>query len=119
MSVDVPRLRKVLAHITAHPEQHNQDWWAERTDCGTVMCVAGHTCVQAGLRIDLIGFHGERGAHLTDGRRVEHVAAELLGLDEQQALRLFHIADDLPGVWAAARYITGNRVTRKPEPVPN
>lgn len=116
MSVNLPLLRRVLDHITTHSDQHDQYWWAEVRQCGTVMCIAGHTCVLQGHRID---FTPEAdGAHLTDGRRVEDVAAELLGLDLDQSLRLFRSATDLQEAWAAARYITADNVGRMPDPIP-
>ena len=41
-SVNVKLLRKVQAHIVAHPEQVNMgDYWA---DCGAVGCIALHAC---------------------------------------------------------------------------
>lgn len=111
MSVDIARLRQVLEHITANPETHDQNWWAVRTDCGTVACIAGHTVLLAGLPIDFDteDEFGNVGNKLLDRRRIEDVAADLLGLDRQQRFHLFH-ALDLAECWAAASSITGKRV---------
>ncbi|QJY46695.1 hypothetical protein [Pseudonocardia broussonetiae] len=107
-------LRRVLDHITTHPDQHSQDWWARRTDCGTVACIAGHTVLLTGHTIDFEtpDEYGNHGTKLIDRRRVEDVAAELLGLNAEQAWRLFHDAVDLQACWAAARSITGGRIQR-------
>jgi hypothetical protein len=73
---DVPRLRKTLEHITAHPDEWDQSFWAVdwemyreywcgdgpvlkrrlamtmgRPACGTAYCVAGRTVVDAGCQI--------------------------------------------------------------------
>ncbi len=39
---------KVLDHIDAHPEQHDQRSWTEKVGCGTVACFAGWTCLLSG-----------------------------------------------------------------------
>jgi len=41
--INAPRLRKVLEHVTEHPEEYDQEYW-----CGTTCCVAGHTTSMAG-----------------------------------------------------------------------
>lgn len=121
---NVPLLKRVLDHIEAHPETHDQDWWAEDTACGTVMCIAGHTVAMTGHTIDLHGDddqdgdYAEPGARLIDGRRIEDVAREELGLTRQQAYDLFHLAEDLGAVWATAARITDGATGRRPAPAP-
>lgn len=40
---------RVLDHIDAHPEQHDQSQWIATTaDCGTIACFAGWTCLLSG-----------------------------------------------------------------------
>jgi hypothetical protein len=53
--LDLPLLNKVMDHIEAHPEEHDQSIWAKRrfdqdgNACGTQYCFAGHTVVM-GMR---------------------------------------------------------------------
>lgn len=48
---NIAKLEEVLDYIRTHPEQHNQDWWAQRTACGTAQCFAGWAVVLDGYRI--------------------------------------------------------------------
>jgi hypothetical protein len=44
---------RVLDHIDAHPEQHDQRVWIEnRSECGTAACLAGWVCLLSGDRPD-------------------------------------------------------------------
>lgn len=76
-------------------DMSGQEWFAlepEQNICGTSFCFAGHAVRAAGKRILFDGLnddafyvlseHGER-------RTIEHYAAELLGLDVDQADALF------------------------------
>lgn len=45
-------LKSALDHITAHPEEWDQEKWAEKTACGTSCCLAGHAAIQAGYELD-------------------------------------------------------------------
>lgn len=113
MNVNVPLLRKTLEHITAHPEEHSQAAWAQRsyrdqgTLCGTTYCLAGHAVQFAGYDIDW-----ERGTYTTDyvvdGGSIEHVAQRELGLSDPQVRRMFSVRTSLLGLWAlAADYSDG------------
>lgn len=37
--------RRVLDHVRMNPEQHDQDHWGERNECGTSACIAGWTII--------------------------------------------------------------------------
>lgn len=127
---DIPRLRKVLEHITAHPEEHVQDAWAIRyiedgepfseycapirqflesarqKGCGTAMCVAGHVVHQAGYDIDWnSGYLTEWCRKSGDSRGISPVAQELLGLDSKSARELFRCSNTLEDLWRIAREI--------------
>lgn len=52
MTVNVALLCKVMEHIEAHPEEHDQAEWAEQTACGTTYCFAGHTVLIAGWSLN-------------------------------------------------------------------
>jgi hypothetical protein len=39
---------RVLDHIDADPDRHDQNVWVERTDCGTVACFAGWVVLLSG-----------------------------------------------------------------------
>jgi|GEM_PF-3357940 hypothetical protein len=94
---------RVLDHIDAHPEQHDQGTWIKvGTDCGTVACFAGWTCLLAGdtPAIPLITIHNEvsRVTVVEDGnedhahdRSVKYRAAELLGLYSGEWRQLFYV----------------------------
>ncbi|MGY1946636.1 hypothetical protein [Nocardia asiatica] len=87
MSHNIPLMRRVYEQITQHPETHDQTTWA--------LCVAGWA-----VRLD--GEHGliHRHGHLADGFQAvdfrtgrihytEDLAAELLGMYEEEAAGLF------------------------------
>lgn len=88
-----------LDQIDAHPELHSQSWWFTVTDCGTVACFAGWTCVISGDKPSAL----DRPMHvleigtdvsfvvLPDGEKVyaSDRARELLGIDKLTARRLF------------------------------
>lgn len=42
----------VLDHIDAHPEQHDQSRWFQKTTCGTTGCFAGWAVVLAGHHVE-------------------------------------------------------------------
>jgi hypothetical protein len=88
-------LDAVVAHIEAHPEQHDQSEWI----CGTAACVAGHAALLGGWKPVFNPPCGTEGCdcHLTtslvekDGQRrgVDLVAVNLLGLAAGTAYELF------------------------------
>ena len=125
MNIDAPILRKALEHITAHPEEWDQNQWAARdTLCGTSCCLAGTIAVQQGYK-----FVFEKGKSSTtyaskDGLSayIPHVAAaELLGCQvasfacdavaEYPAVRqMFDGANGLPELWRMANRLTDGEI---------
>lgn len=92
--VDEPRLREVLGWIELNQKLWSQQsWGAERSDgCGTTHCVAGWTvALEDGedfvLREMIAPVYSRPRTMM--GNPVPDRAAELLGLSEWQACRLF------------------------------
>jgi hypothetical protein len=84
---------RVFQRIEEDPASFDMDWWARRTSCGTVMCVAGHTVVEGGYEIYWTGGAWSGYYCLNpDGRleTVSDVARRLLDLTSDQAMSLFH-----------------------------
>lgn len=94
---DIERLNRALAHIEAHPEQHDQGVWLRKVDCGTAACLAGWVVIQeypeAGFVRDRydIGNTYSRVDILPEGKAplVDEVAFQLLGITSDQADVLF------------------------------
>lgn len=78
--------RRVLDYIAAHPEQHDQTSFGEKTACGTTMCIAGTACfLDEDTKIDWIDnqfLTGVKNITLVsvDDVKIDAHAAELLGL---------------------------------------
>lgn len=113
--INVPLLRKTLEHITAHPEEWDQDTWAvesEESSCGTAYCLAGHTAQSLGY--PLVWQPGTNMASfcLADGklRTIENVAMHALGLDYHDAVRLFSATNNLHTLWSVANELTGGEI---------
>ncbi len=126
-TVNVPLLRKVLDHITAHPEEHDQREYGVRTNCGTAYCLAGHVAVMQGheLRFRKAEYSGDGRARATHGAgaeiavaaipgggTVEQTARDALGLDRLQAYRLFHEDNTLDELWTLAGEFTDGAIQR-------
>lgn len=107
MSINVPLLRKVLEHITEHPEEWNQATWARETACGSVCCVAGHAAVMTGHTLK---YEDGRAYVTTDGRSIMEVAAEELGLGDTQAINLFDGSNRLSTLWSYASHLTRGEI---------
>jgi hypothetical protein len=118
--VNVPLLRKVLEHVTAHPEEWNQAEWARRDSCGTAYCIAGHTVVMAGNEVRWSPFCFEHeyevSGTLVDGRRVGDVAVELLGIPIPlrrvgvEKGHLFYSENTLSDLWRIASQLTDGEI---------
>lgn len=49
--MNVELLEKIREQIIAHPEQHDQQLWGFKADCGTTHCIAGWAAVLTGQEI--------------------------------------------------------------------
>jgi hypothetical protein len=91
--------KTVLDHILAHPGQHNQGFWGQRTECGTTMCVAGWTCELAGERLvwepnRSYAYDSEGVWYTKNGEYIPVRAAKLLDLTDYEADTLFYTNKD-------------------------
>lgn len=119
---NVPLLRKTLEHITAHPEEWDQETWALQTSCGTVGCLAGWAVTLAGHNLvftkgcdcEVCDAEESIAAEtcIVDGQlRTIHKAAEhALGLTQEQACSLFNGGNNLHTLWAEANAITHGEI---------
>lgn len=87
---DVQQLRRVMAQIEAHPEQHDQVSW----HCGTKQCFGGWACTLNGYRF-LIIEPGEESTVVVDPATGHHELAEtaarrLLDLTYSEAQELLY-----------------------------
>lgn len=133
---DVPRLRKALEHITAHPDEWDQGVWmtGKRVDsenavevksanenvCATAGCLAGTVASQAGAlfswseygrvvdaeTVFLVGDNGE-----IQGREmIAGYAADKLGLPHNIGDMLWAGGNSLGQLWEMANVITGGEI---------
>jgi hypothetical protein len=96
-SLNVELLRAALDAIEAHPEQWDANGWATRTKAGHELhSLAARVCLLAGQSIDWrrVNEHGN-ATFLTDRRAIPDAARELLGLDSDDAYKLFDVALDI------------------------
>lgn len=49
--LNIPLARKIYDHVIAHPEEFEMSSYAERTACGTTLCIAGHAVQMTGHEI--------------------------------------------------------------------
>lgn len=118
LTIDVPRLRKELEYVTAHRAQWKQGAWIQRTACGTVGCLAGNIVLNAGYRpvfatskhISTKSVVAATAASYAVEQRVADVAADVLGLDNEQAAKLFFPENSLLELWTLASEFTGGEI---------
>lgn len=102
--LNIELAEKVLQQVEQHPETHDQNHWMRRNSCGTTACLAGWTVSIAASdhepdwEEDLV----ETGAEYAEEvivpgrdvyRAISVLAAELLGMDFDDAFRMFHVMD--------------------------
>lgn len=101
----MPLIRRVLNQIDAHPETWDQQWFGIKTECGTAFCFAGHAVVLSGRAepkwTDYNDGEDVLPVWFTAGdndERVDVLAANVLGLTDEEQLALFDVMnsrDDL------------------------
>lgn len=111
---------KVMGRIT--DENLDMNHWGRSPipamSCGTTMCFAGHTVVEAGHALAWIEDDGAYTATWTeDGHDIEMLAMELLGLGFDDAAELFFDvqATTVDELWEEVTRITG---VKRPSLVP-
>lgn len=123
-------LERVMRHILDHPEEHNQNSWGHRTQCGTAACFAGWTLLLTGqgeflpCRLateengewtptdgEYLWIKGDDG----EGDISDH-AAGLLGLKEWEANRMFAPSNTRPMLELMVKdLVAGNRMRTRTE----
>jgi hypothetical protein len=121
------RLRAALEYVTERPREWVQDFYAVRTPCGTMACLAGRIVIQAGYERfhwrSLKRFDEDARAHLPvpqaekaytvvldrpgdeyrfQSSKIANVAADLVGLDWVDADSLFAASNTLRHLWEYA-----------------
>ncbi len=89
-------LQEVVDYIETHPEEWDQDSWANKGTCGTTLCFAGTTALldpqvefiwmnrgEYSVAIDIVKDDG-------DWDEIEEYAQRRLGLTNREAYTLFH-----------------------------
>lgn len=117
--INVTRLRETLARIESDPTRHNQLTWANVADDGRlIMCFAGHAATLAGdpPQFNEFGMAPRTGT----GRDIGAVAAEWLGLDARNYVRLFILASNLDDVRRVVAELISEaeRDAERAEPLP-
>lgn len=87
----------VRNHIGDNRDQWDQQCWSESTACGTTFCFAGFAVIASGGEMVYrdCGIAGTCVDANGVDQVIETYAAELLGLDEDQACRLFFSPTDI------------------------
>jgi hypothetical protein len=92
--LNTDRLTAVLEHIEQHPEQHDQESWSMRTDCGTTACAAGWTVLlyapNEQFAYYVHGVSSEAADYLMSGEDIPCLARRLLGLNYDEVQALFY-----------------------------
>jgi hypothetical protein len=95
--LNVELLRAALDAIEAHPEQWDDNGWATRTEAGhESYSLAARICLLAGDAINWnrVNEHGN-ATFLTNGESIPDAARELLGIDRDDAYKLFDVDLDI------------------------
>lgn len=86
---NIAKLEELQGVLEANPKRHDQNWWAWKTECGTVMCAAGWTVELWGSGIDWFRLDNHGTAATKLGRAIMSEAREILELTEYEAYDLF------------------------------
>jgi len=78
-----PLARKVKKYIREHPRKFDMGIYYDKDECGTTMCIAGTACYLAGLAMEDLAIGCGEGTFFGEARK-------LLGLNEEQANKLFY-----------------------------
>lgn len=114
-------LRRALKHITEHPDEWDQSYWAMRRDCGTTCCLAGHIVLLDGWVLDYPpprpGYAETATCKRPDDEQtmfIDQVAAQAIGLAAYgvDAEALFEGTQTLDDLWLLAAKLTGGAITR-------
>lgn len=112
--LNIPLLKRLRTRFLRmrHPEHFDMEAFADKNQCGTSMCIAGHALVLEGYKVKFIRNEDRtEGPFYTarffapSGRRVkaDKAAARVLGLNATEAYNLFYDFDLETPQQAAAR----------------
>lgn len=102
MAVNVALLTKVMEHIEAHPEEHDQVDWGVIEPCGTKFCFAGHTVAISGYELvfskNKLSLCRQPGT--SEEWFIDYAARAELGISFDEAEHLFYAdtAEELRGI---------------------
>lgn len=97
--------RKVLDHVTTHPEQFNMGVWGERGPCGTAACLAGWTMLLSGYKLDKLDRFIRPDYTMVGLGDHTQEASDLLGItDEEWAAQDGHLFAEKPAEQAIAQF---------------
>lgn len=85
-------LRNAVASIMAKPKKFKMEYLFEKVKgCGTVCCLAGQICLNAGYK-PLFSGGRDTATEVKNGEEIEgvYVAQDLLGLNNREAERMFY-----------------------------
>lgn len=117
--MNIERMQKLLDHVTAHPEEHDQNTWGQKTACGTTMCLAGHAVEMFGAGIAWMPLDPYsrdpdtvQAVAIFDktGREIPEAAAELLDLTLDEMTHLFYTAQTADDLWKTASVYTRGKL---------
>lgn len=95
MAINFERLDATITYAVEHPERFDFGSWFEKTSCGTTACIAGTAAWLAGWEPvfdgEVVALAALAEDVVKDGERryTYDLAAELLGLTDDQANELF------------------------------
>lgn len=97
---NLDRLKLLRETVIANPDRWEQRNWAKKTECGTTLCFAGWAATLKGeelfwgfpetMQEDIQYYGFVITGTLANGRTISGVAKEWLGLDYDQADKLFY-----------------------------
>lgn len=109
-TLDIPYARKVLEHLVAHPEEHEQTYWGYRgSACGTKACIAGTTVLMDSQTTVLWSHNGDLAGSVGVNNQYMGLAdraAQLLGLNREDAHNLFYNGSNSDALAQLESYIT-------------
>lgn len=88
--IDDVELRRIMAHIEAHPKLWKQNKWRSITTCGTAYCFAGWKCELDGVEWAVSAYDTYsdriivRDGDLTSLTTIERYAARTLGISHTE-----------------------------------
>lgn len=111
------RAKVIYDYLVANPQEHNQRSYGRKTSCGTTMCIAGKAIIE--FRPDLVKWEDLGGGIFSleswlqdaNGRDIDVVAGELLGLNSEEACGVFMNMNEGRALAALLKIANGETLT--------